>query len=316
MINYTVNTNKLTKSWDAIFYPLCLPFYSPKNFIHSHSIEDINLIGKNPNDYMIKDGVLGLLPIIQFCYKNINGQQEFIFNIPTYLAPIIPNSIRKYFQFYDFESCQVNPLQKKDTLILFVSAIKNFHNIEIFKTQLNEINPHIKKIHILKNPLDQFPYHYLTNQEYDIRMMIQIIDYLINKFPNAYCQSHTSQYEISNLDFKNAYYVNTNHHYQYIGLDFLSYISFFKTGITSTSTFSKNSNYKMIKAEKIIRDLKINYFEYNGNSLLEESEINNLLLIRYPKAKKGISLEKYYNNGSIQMSDKLITKLFNFHSNL
>jgi hypothetical protein len=310
-MNYTKNTSKLTKSWDTIFRPLSLPFYSSKEFIHFHDVRTLKAYEANYENYLLRDGIIGILPLIQYCL-NSKIKKEIKFNVASQLAPIIPESVRHNFLFYELNAVLPKPQIKKEILILFISAFHGFHHFELFKKQIDEIQSPITSIHFLKNPLQELTINNLTSKEYDLKNMVMIMDYIKTKFPNAFIKTYTAHYEIVKLNFHNAYFINTNHYFQFIGYDFLSYISFFKTS-ENQFNLTQNSNYKLLKSENIIRNLKINFLEYNGPSIFNSNHLNSLSYIHFPTISKTIIPIEFYNKEAILLSERIASDLFEFN---
>lgn len=310
-MNFTKHTSELTKLWESLFHPLNTPFYFPKEFVFFHEINSLEYFYEHSDDFFLKDGIMGLLPIIQLCFKTkINSKVKF--RIAAFLAPLIPQEIRQHFYFFNFESSTNAHSRQPESLLLFLSAIDNFHNFSLIKKQLDQIHSPIKTINLYKNPLQELPYYYFFNKDYDLTNFIHLLDYLKSKFKNTEIRMHIAPQDLYAIDLNKTKFINTNHYFEYIGIDFLSYFYFFNTGVNRIGV-ELNNNYKKIKSDFLIKELFISYFEYSGPSIIDQNQINKLNSIYFPSPFENLKPTDFNSREILELVNQISINLFTYN---
>lgn len=307
--NYTSHTNKISTMWESLFFPLANKFYTPKEMIFFHEIMDLEGLLNHSDNYFFKDGVLGLFPMLKLCHTH--SHLNFRLNISAHLAPLVPSSYQRFFNFYSLSSVNSLEIKNIDTLIVYLSKVPNFHDDNKFIFDLQKLPKTIRKIHIFKSPIQEISFAHVMNKEYETKTWDKMILELQKLFSTAETVFEPPLASIEQFNLENCYYLNTNHFSQFFSVDFFAYYFFFYTGFYPQDALD-DLYLKKINTSRIVKDLAIDFYQYEGDRIYEKEILAKLASLYFPVITEDIKPNEFYSYDLINFSEKLALGLFKF----
>lgn len=311
-MNKFVYTSDFNFLWINTLNPIGNSFYFPYKmvFFHQYRSEKEPFTNKHQVVFL-KDGILGLMPIISDLIKNASVDYP-LFAISKNMAPLIPTFLKKHFLFYDLNSSPSNNTSKN--LLIFLGSLSPYTSTDILQNQLKKHRNRFNNLYILRNLFEERIEIEVLNRRTSPLSFLERYEWLHKQTGNS-CLEFSLETFLKLPNLHEYYFLNTDHYNFFCSLDFLSYYYYFKTGIFPESYFKPNSQFfHKIKKEDLVKNLSVDFFEYNGPGLIDESTID-FLSIQYfpPMSRLEIKPGEFYTREVVRHAEGLAEKLFQFN---
>jgi hypothetical protein len=306
--------SKISSQWEDVCSPLAKKFYFNAPMLFFHEIVDRNTLFEDTNTMLLKDGVLGILPLLAFLSK-LPTQAQCSLSIPIVLAPLVPPHLNHFFKYYVLSNDNAaSGATEESNLLLFLGSVSPHTSHEILKKQLEKHNSQAKKIVILKNPMEELNYNLICKKSYDIEAFDKNIELIKSTFPLAHIQITCDDRIVDSIDLEQFTFIDTNHFNFFCGQDFLSYFYSFKTQSPVSHYFIPNPKYyKEIQHHVLVKQSSITFYQYTGPSIITPEETDFLSFQSFMTPSPTMKFWDYYSAEQISFAEQLAKKLFEFN---
>jgi hypothetical protein len=301
------------EAWHDIMPPLHDEFYHPFYHVYSSQIPDNNLFSENNGTIFLKDGVLSLLHFQARLLKNRHLIKNN-FAIPLHMAYVVPKELSDFFIYYQNKTLPPSSSPSNNQALLFLAPLALHTNIEQLEVQLLSAKAKYHNLLIIRPALREESLQILINGHYDLLLYGQYIECIKRHFSLENIQVVTSDnlHDVNLLEYD---YLNTNHYNFFCSEDFFSYFYCFKTGKTNSPLLNME-DFKLIKNEKLVKDLSINLFYFQGISLINDNDLATIKTIQNTERyfidsnKKSNDRFQFYEPDLTALASVASTKLF------
>lgn len=267
-------------TWKKFLPPLMNDFYHPYYQAYSTQIPDTNLMDLKNGTIFLRDGVLSLVHLFARLFQSdISNYNPFA--IPLSMAPIVPEELRAYFVFYNYnENTKVN-INNYSKKIIFIPPVRYHINLQFLEKQLTSLeNNTTLELLVVRPQLNEESYKVLAGKYFDLEFYQQGLECIKRCLPKTQLTFITSD-QISNIKPLDYDYINTNHYQLFCSEDFLSHLYYLKRERSSalfSSTLVKHCS--IIETIPLIKGLSLSCYKYEGETIISNTETHSLKRMR------------------------------------
>ena len=264
--------DSIEQAWHSAIHPLFNDFYhSFYQTYSSHLLDDFLFSGDNSTIFL-KDGILLLHHLLIKILNNKNSIHNN-FAIPKYLAPLIPQDLKDFFYFYQYETPLVHSSSIKSKALIYIPPFQYHFNLQLIIKQITQLSDNLNDLTIIRPSLNEYSLQTMFGKNFDINYFSECINTITSKFKKINIRIISSD-QIKELQLDNYLYINSNHYRFFCSEDYLSFFYYLTNSqLSSLDSNFQESFFKHHSTQKHIKNNLIHFYKYEGPSLYNDSEI-------------------------------------------